>query len=123
MLALDSETKMTVTFKPDPNYTGIATCCIDNTNEAEMQKVRGRFVAEVPNIPAHKLGEMHRIWAYTGDNCYSPVAITYTEIEASPMSYVYLMLTRTGATENEKNCGAAIYTYWQAAQAYIEANN
>ena len=119
MLALDSETKMTVTFKPDPSYTGIATCSIDNANEAEMQKVRGRFVAEVPNIPAHKLGEMHRIFAYTGGNCYSPVAITHTEIEASPMSYVYLMLTRTGATENEKNCGAAIYTYWQAAQAYI----
>jgi hypothetical protein len=83
-----------------------------------MQKVRGRFVAEVPNIPAHKLGEMHLIYVYTGDNCYSQVASTYTVIEASPMSYVYLMLTRTGATEHEKNCGAAIYTYWQAAQAY-----
>jgi hypothetical protein len=122
MLALDSETKMRVTFTPDPSYTGIATCSSDNANEAEMQKVGGRFVAEVPNIPAHKLGEMHRIFAYTGDNCYSPVAITHTEIEASPMSYVYLMLTRTGATENEKNCGAAIYTYWQAAQAYIGEN-
>lgn len=119
MLALDSETKMRVTFKPDPSYTGIATCRSDNANEAEMQKVGGRFVAEVPNIPAHKLGEMHRIWAYTGDNCYSQIASTYTEIDASPMSYVYLMLTRTGATENEKNCGAAIYTYWKAAQAYI----
>lgn len=119
MLALDSETKMTVTFKPDPSYTGIATCRIDNANEAEMQKVRGRFVAEVPNIPAHKLGEMHLIWAYTGGNCYSQVSYESTVIEASPMSYVYLMLTRTGATENEKNCGAAIYTYWKAAQAYI----
>ncbi len=118
MLALDSETKLKVTFKPDPSYTGIATCWIDNANEAEMQKVRGRFVAEVPNIPAHKLGEMHLIYVYTGDNCYSQVASTYTVIEASPMSYVYLMLTRTGATEHEKNCGAAIYTYWQAAQAY-----
>ena len=118
-LTLDSETKMTVTFKPDPSYTGIATCRIDNANEAEMQKVRGRFVAEVPNIPAHKLGEMHLIWAYTGGNCYSQVSYESTVIEASPMSYVYLMLTRTGATENEKNCGAAIYTYWQAAQAYI----
>ena len=119
MLALDSETKMTVTFKPDPSYTGIATCRIDNANEAEMQKVRGRFVAEVPNIPAHKLGEMHLIWAYTGGNCYSQVSYESTVIEASPMSYVYLMLTRTGATENEKSCGAAIYTYWKAAQAYI----
>ncbi len=119
MLALDSETKMTVTFKPDPSYTGIATCRIDNANEAEMQKVRGRFVAEVPNIPAHKLGEMHLIWAYTGGNCYSQVSYESTVIDASPMSYVYLMLTRTGATENEKSCGAAIYTYWKAAQAYI----
>ena len=119
MLALDSETKMRVTFKPDPSYTGIATCRIDNANEAEMQKVRGRFVAEVPNIPAHKLGEMHLIWAYTGGNCYSQVSYESTVIDASPMSYVYLMLTRTGATENEKNCGAAIYTYWKAAQAYI----
>lgn len=123
MLALDSETKMTVTFKPDPSYTGIATCRIDNANEAEMQKVRGRFVAEVPNIPAHKLGEMHLIWAYTGGNCYSQVSYASTVIDASPMSYVYLMLTRTGATENEKNCGAVIYTYWKAAQAYIEANS
>ncbi len=123
MLALDSETKMTVTFKPDPSYTGIATCRIDNANEAEMQKVRGRFVAELPNIPAHKLGEMHLIWVFTDDNCYTQVSTESTMIDASPMSYVYLMLTRTGATENEKNCGAAIYTYWQAAQAYIEANN
>ncbi|MBQ6332902.1 MAG: hypothetical protein IJI34_09110 [Clostridia bacterium] len=119
MLALDSETKMTVTFKPDPSYTGIATCEIDNANEADMQKVRGRFVAEVPNIPAHKLGEMHTIVVFTGDNCYTQVSNESTVIEASPMSYVYLMLTRTGATENEKSCGAAIYTYWKAAQAYI----
>lgn len=118
-LTLDSETKMTVTFKPDPSYTGIATCRIDNANEAEMQKVRGRFVAEVPNIPAHKLGEMHLIWVFTDDNCYAQVSTESTMIDASPMSYVYLMLTRTGATENEKNCGAAIYTYWKAAQAYI----
>lgn len=116
MLALDSETKMTVTFKPDPSYTGIATCKIDNANEADMQKVCGRFVAEVPNIPAHKLGEMHAILAYTGGNCYSQVASTYTEIEASPMSYVYLLLTKGGG--KAKDCGAALYTYWQAAQAY-----
>ena len=119
MLALDSETKMTVTFKPDPSYTGIATCRIDNTNEVEMQKARGRFVAELPNIPAHKLGEMHLIWVFTDDNCYAQVSTESTMIDASPMSYVYLMLTRTGTTENEKNCGAAIYTYWKAAQAYI----
>lgn len=117
MLALDSETKMTVTFKPDPSYTGIATCRIDNANEAEMQKVRGRFVAEVPNIPAHKLGEMHLIWAYTGGNCYSQVSYESTVIEASPMSYVYLLLKN--GTEKAQNCGAAIYTYWKAAQAYI----
>ncbi len=117
-VAFDSETKLTVTFKPDPSYTGIATCRIDNENEADMQKVRGRFVAEVPNIPAHKLGEMHLIWAYTGDNCYAQVSIESTVIEASPMSYVYLMLTQ--GSDRAKDCGAALYTYWQAAQAFKE---
>ncbi len=119
-VAFDSETKMTVTFKPDPSYTGIATCRIDNANEAEMQKVRGRFVAEVPNIPAHKLGEMHLIWVFTDDNCYAQVSNESTMIDASPMSYVYLMLTQ--GSDRAKDCGAALYTYWQAAQVFKNAN-
>lgn len=119
-LTFDSETKMTVNFKPDPSYTGIATCRIDNANEAEMQKVRGRFVAEVPNIPAHKLGEMHLIWVFTDDNCYTQVSTESTMIDASPMSYVYLMLTQ--GSDRAKDFGAALYTYWQAAQAFKNAN-
>ena len=68
------------------------------------------YYIQSEGIPAHELGK--EIVTEVGG-----MMITY-----NPLSYAYIALTRESVDDNLKNVMYAMYLYYQAAQAYVAAN-
>ena len=75
----------------------------------------GRYRVRIENIMAHQLGNRYTIVLNAGGED--------AEITVSPMSYVKTLLTASAYENNmtAKQAAAAIYQYYQAAIAYIDA--
>ena len=76
----------------------------------------GRYRVRIENIMAHQLGNRYTIVLNAGGED--------AEITVSPMSYVRTLLTASAYENNltAKQAAAAIYQYYQAAIAYIDAS-
>ena len=106
-LFLDSDTKLRVYFKPKSNYSGGASATVDGKSVG-VTKSNGRFVVEIPDIAAHKLGKTYTVRLVTG-------GVT-TVVKVSTLSYVQAILS-SSKNEKEINAMMALYNYSTAAKA------
>jgi hypothetical protein len=86
----------------------------DETELEILDGSNGRYKLSIENIMAHQLGNRYRVVLNAGG--------TEAWIEASPISYVYGMLTSPAYADNlvAKQAATAIYQYYLAAKAYLE---
>lgn len=73
-----------------------------------VTKSNGRFVVEIPDIAAHKLGKTYTVRLVTG-------GVT-TVVKVSTLSYVQAILS-SSKNEKEINAMMALYNYSTAAKA------
>jgi hypothetical protein len=115
-LALDSNTSIYLYVKPQDGYSGSVSAAVGGKSADAVPGSDGRYRITIPGISAHKLGDTYEV-KITTDNGVSTVKI-------SAMSYVYACLTNENSTPAEKNCAAALGSYFKAAVAFKnEANS
>ena len=110
--------KGVVTEDEDSIYYGSSLLLKSNTilrhyftEEVEGSTQKGNlYYIDSEGIPAHNLGK--ELITRVGD----------MEISYNPLSYAYIALSREGVDEELKSVVHAMYLYYQAAQAYVEAN-
>ena len=110
--------KCVVTQDEDSIYYGSSLLLKSNTilrhyftEEVEGSTKKGNlYYIDSEGIPAHNLGK--ELITRVGD----------IEISYNPLSYAYIALSREGIDEELKSVVHAMYLYYQAAQAYVEAN-
>ena len=110
--------KGVVTEDEDSIYYGSSLLLKSNTilrhyftEEVEGSTQKGNlYYIDSEGIPAHNLGK--ELITRVGD----------MEISYNPLSYAYIALSREGIDEELKSVVHAMYLYYQAAQAYVEAN-
>ena len=88
-------------------YTESSSVSIDGEEAAAHTKNNTNKYYELSNIPAHKLGEKHK------------VTIDGTDYEFSPLSYVYRVLDNEEAAPVLTEMARATYIYAKAAEAYL----
>lgn len=71
------------------------------------------YRVELGNIAANNLGVSHRVVMQIGGT-------TVFDFTASPLSYVYTVLSKSSPAEDEQNALAALYEYYQAAHDYAQ---
>ena len=109
-LALDSNTSIYLYVGTAEGYDGEFSAEVNGKPAEIITKPDGRRRIAVSGIPAHKLGDTYEVKISTtnGDST----------VQISAMSYVYACLSKTSATELERNSAAALYHYYAAAMAY-----
>ena len=119
-LVLDSETTLCMTLKPITGFTGDLYVREDDNAVVTIPLQSKRWMVEIPNIPAHLLGQKYMLDMYTDAASYEGEENNRAWVVVSPMTYA-LMLLQNG-NDAAKDAGAALYAYWQAAKAFKEAN-
>ena len=102
-LALDSNTSIYLYVGTAEGYDGEFSAEVNGKPAEIITKPDGRRRIAVSGIPAHKLGDTYEVKISTtnGDST----------VQISAMSYVYACLSKTSATELERNSAAALYHY------------
>ena len=112
-LVLDSETAIRVYFKMAEGYNGAFTVTGAATTAEKLTD--GRYLVEIKNIGASKLGDEYEFNVATDGNGTAHVKV-------SALSYVQAMLENAEASDDAKNAVCAIYYYYKAAQAFLNAH-
>ena len=73
------------------------------------------YHVEVGNIAANNLAVSHHVVMQID-------GATVFDFTASPLSFVYTVLSKSSPAEDEQNAMAALYEYYQAAHAYAQSN-
>ena len=118
-VALESATTIRVIFKPVSGYTGDLYARADQENTTVPLQSK-RWTVDIPNVPAHLLGNGHSIMARTDDSGGNAWNIYASIDNLSVMTYALLLLQN--GNDAAKSAGAALYSYWQAAVAFKEAH-
>ncbi|MCR4772360.1 MAG: hypothetical protein K5855_08645 [Oscillospiraceae bacterium] len=105
-LALDSNTSIYLYVRMAEGYDGGFYATVGGKATQAELRTDGRYRITIPGISAHKLGDTYVV-EITTDNGTSTVGI-------SAMSYVYACLNNPSNTAVNKNCAAAIYSYYDA---------
>lgn len=113
-LALDSNTSIYLYIQPVDGYTGSVTVTVNGETTAATLSSDGRYRVITPGISAHQLGDAYKVEITTTNST--------STVNVSAMSYVYACLNKTSADETLTNAVAALYKYYQAADAYKIAN-
>ena len=108
-LRLDSDISLKVFFTPVEGYTGAFMAAINYDEPKEIMRSNGRYCVTIPGIWAHRIGEPYIITVTT--------AAGDTELWLSALDYVGICL-QNSQDQLEKNAMAAMYDYYEAAQAY-----
>ena len=112
-LVLDSETAIRVYFKMAEGYNGAFTVTGAATTAEKLTD--GRYLVEIKNIGASKLGDEYEFNVATDGNGTAHVKV-------SALSYVQAMLENAEASDDAKNAVCAIYYYYKTAQAFLNAH-
>lgn len=114
-LLLDSETSVYIYLEPEKGYCGEMTVRTDGASAKAVRLPDGRYRVAIPDISAHRLGETHGI-EITTDHGTAFVAV-------SALSYVSGVLHSAvyGDDLYAQNAVAALYKYYEAAEAYIDS--
>ena len=108
-LFLDTDTKVCLYFQPKSGYKGGASATV-NGKTVIPKKANGRFVVEVPNIAAHRLGTTWTVKLTTS-------GLT-TTVKVSALSYAQTILA-SSEDPKEINAMIALYNYSKAAKALV----
>ena len=108
-LILDSDTKIYLYFQPKSGYRGGASATIDGKS-ARVTKNNGRFLVEIPDIAAHRLGTTCTVELVTG-------GLT-TTVNISTLSYAQAVLA-SSKDEKAINAMMALYNYSTATKAMM----
>ena len=110
-LTLDSDTAINLYFKMAEGYSGKFEAKIGEENATPELLSDGRYRVKIKGISAHLLDDVHNI-AVTTDGGGAIVQV-------AALSYVYGLLDMADASDEYKLAAAAIYSYSQAAEAYV----
>ena len=110
-LTLDSETAINVYFQMAAGYNGSFSAKLDGDTYTASKQSDGRYLIKIKGISAHLLDDVHNI-AVTTDGGGATVKV-------AALSYVYGLLDMADASDEYKLAAAAIYSYSQAAEAYV----
>ena len=113
-LLLNADTSLIVEVRLKNTPAGSVSMTVDDS--AVTPTVSGTaYRVEIGNIAANNLGVTHRVVMKIGST-------TVFDFTASPLSYVYTVLSKSNPAADEQNALAALYEYWQAAAAYNSHN-
>ena len=107
-LTLDSDTAIHLYFTPTNNDNGEAAATL-NGKPVAAPKEDGRFKVDIPDISAHKLGNVFNVKLSIGGRT--------TTVKVSALSYAYAILG-TSEDTTAVNAMIALYKYCEAAKAY-----
>ncbi len=107
----DSLTSINIYITPKAGYTGEIT--VNNGAYAARKLSDGRFLVTIPDIEAHRLGDMTDLEFVTDSGTAS--------MSVSAMSYVHMLLgsEKYAGDEDAKNAAAALYNYYKAAAEHM----
>ena len=111
-LLMNADTSFIVEVRLNESPTDSVTMTIDG-NAVTPTVSDTAYRVEVPNIAANNLEVRHRVVMQVGGT-------TVFDFTASPLSYVYTVLSKSNPTEDELNALASLYEYWMAADPYGE---
>ncbi len=110
-LSLDSGTELTIFFTMAKGFKGSAAVTVDGTPREITRLDDGRYQLNIPDIAAHRLGQVFEAELVTGAG--------KTTVKASVLAYAGASLRQAKDTER-KNAMIAIYRYYAAAAAYLK---
>ena len=113
-LLLNADTSLIVEVRLKNTPAG-SVSMTDNGNAVTPTVSGTAYRVEIGNIAANNLWRTHRVVMKIGST-------TVFDFTASPLSYVYTVLSKSTPAEDEQNALAALYEYWQAAAAYNGQN-
>ena len=108
-LVLDSGTDLKIFFTTKSDYEGTPEVSVEGGEVFAAEKLGGRYVIAINDLPAHKLADMNEI-VIMADGEYT--------LKISALSYVNMVL-KNSSDDDEKNAMASIYKYYEKAMAYI----
>ena len=109
-LLLNADTSLIVEVRLKNTPAGSVSMTV-NGNAVTPTVSGTAYRVEIGNIAANNLGVTHRVVMEIGST-------TVFDFTASPLSYVYTVLSKSNPAADEQNALAALYEYWQAAAAY-----
>ena len=108
-LHLDSETTVDVFLTVKTGVTLTASAVYNGKTYSAVKQDDGRYMVRIPNIPAHRLGDMITI---TGD------AGGEFTVRVSALSYARSVLASTATNKAAKDGLSALYEYYAAVVAF-----
>ena len=108
-LHLDSETTLDVFLTPKSGTELTASAVFNGTVYTAERQSDGRYLVRIPNIPAHRLGEMITVTGTAGS------AFT---VKVAALSYVRSVLNSSSSNGAAKNALSALYAYCAAVLAF-----
>ena len=108
-LILDSETTLDVYLTPKNGTVLTASASFNGAEYTAARQPDGRYLVRIPNIPAHRLGEMITVSGKAGG--------TFT-VRVSALSYVRSVLNSAASNGAAKDGLSALYQYCAAVLAY-----
>ena len=108
-LLLNADTSLIVEVRLKNTPAGSVSMTV-NGNAVTPTVSGTAYRVEIGNIAANNLGVTHRVVMKIGST-------TVFDFTASPLSYVYTVLSKSNPAADEQNALAALYEYWQAAYA------
>ena len=112
-LLLNADTSLIVEVRLKNTPAGSVSMTV-NGNAVTPAVSGTAYRVEIGNIAANNLEVQHNVVMKIGDT-------TVFDFTASPLSYVYTVLSKSNPAADEQNALAALYEYWQAAYAYNHA--
>lgn len=107
-IKLDSGTALKLYFTTKSDYEGTPEVSVQGGEIFTPEKLKGRYVVTINDLPAHKLADMYDI---------SIIADGEYKFRISALSYVNMVLN-SSTDIDEKNAMASIYRYYETAMAY-----
>ena len=108
-LMLYADMTLNVRFVHAAGYSGGLSVTVDGKDVQAEKQANGAYVVRIPNIAPHQMATVHTVIVKTDAG--------ETKLEASALSYASAWMARFKNAET-KNIGAAIYKYYEAANAY-----
>ena len=108
-LHLDSKTTLDVYLTPQSGTELTASAVFNGRKYEAVKQSNGRYLVRIPDIPAHRLGEMITVTGTAG-NAFS--------VKVSALSYVRSVLNSSASGRAAKDCLSALYSYYAAVRAY-----
>ena len=105
-LLLDSETTIRVYFELTGSKTIDQYTFFVDGKEVEAVEKNGLYYIQIPDVPAHRLGQMYEVTV-------GGITVTY-----GALSYVNQVMNYAAATPETVEMAKALFAYYEAAMAY-----